>query len=77
MTAKMVYVLCPMLLKATGVIMTTMKLKIQLAEVDNAFVGARILRGTWGSSSANDSRGQDEQTYRFQQGTTRSCRASQ
>ena len=32
--------------KATGVIMTTMKLKIQLAEVARAFVGARIRRGT-------------------------------
>lgn len=46
MTAKMVYVLWWMVSKATGVIMTTMKLKIQLAEVDKALVGARILRGT-------------------------------
>lgn len=35
-----------MLENATGVIMTTMKLKIQLALVDKAFVGARIRSGT-------------------------------
>jgi hypothetical protein len=33
-------------LNAIGVTMTTMKLKIQLADVDRAFAGARIRRGT-------------------------------
>lgn len=46
MTAKMMYVLYPMFAKAGGVIITTMKLKIQLPEVDRAFVGARMRRGT-------------------------------
>jgi hypothetical protein len=35
-----------MVSKATGVIITTMKLKIQLPLVARALVGARILRGT-------------------------------
>lgn len=35
-----------MVAKATGVIMTTMKLKIQFADVDRAFAGARIRSGT-------------------------------
>jgi len=33
-------------LKETGVIMTTMKLNAQLAEVERALAGARIRRGT-------------------------------
>ena len=35
-----------MLANATGVIMTTMKLKIQLEDVARAFAGARIFSGT-------------------------------
>ena len=35
-----------MVSKATGVIITTMKLKIQLAEVARALAGALIRRGT-------------------------------
>lgn len=35
-----------MLVKDTGVIITTMKLKAQLALVDKALLGARIRRGT-------------------------------
>ena len=46
MTAKIMYVLYPMLEKDTGVIMTTMKLNAQLAEVATALAGARILSGT-------------------------------
>lgn len=37
MTAKMLYVWYPMLLKLTGVIMTTMKLNAQVADVESAF----------------------------------------
>jgi len=32
--------------KETGVIITTIKLKIQFADVDRPFAGARTLRGT-------------------------------
>ena len=46
MTAKMIYVLYPIDVKATGVIMTTMKLNAQFADVDKAFAGALIRRGT-------------------------------
>ena len=46
MTAKMMYVLYPIDENATGVIITTMKLKTQFADVDNALAGALILRGT-------------------------------
>ena len=46
MTAKMMYVFQPMEEKETGVIMTTMKLKAQFADVLRAFAGARIRRGT-------------------------------
>jgi hypothetical protein len=46
MTAKITYVLYPMEENATGVIITTMKLKIQLALVERPFEGARTLRGT-------------------------------
>jgi hypothetical protein len=42
----MIYVPYPIELKETGVTITTMKLKIQFAEVDNAFAGARIRSGT-------------------------------
>ena len=45
MHAKTVYVLYPIPLKATGVTITTMKLKIQFAVVEIAFAGARIDRG--------------------------------
>lgn len=45
-TANMMYVLYLIELKDTGVIMTTKKLKIQLADVDRALAGARIRRGT-------------------------------
>jgi hypothetical protein len=38
-------VLQPMELKATGVTMTTMKLKIQFAVVEMAFAGARMSSG--------------------------------
>lgn len=46
MAAKMIYVLYPMLENDTGVIITTMKLKIQLAEHDRALAGALIRNGT-------------------------------
>lgn len=46
MTAKIMYVLYPIELKLTGVIMTTMKLKAQFADVDKALAFARIRRGT-------------------------------
>lgn len=46
MTANMMYVWYLMLLNATGVIMTTMKLNSQLPDVASAFAGARIRRGT-------------------------------
>ena len=62
MTAKIMYVWYPMLLNATGVIITTwksstrtprlfrrllaMKLKSQFADVDRAFAGALIRNGT-------------------------------
>lgn len=45
-TAKIMYVLYAIELNAIGVIITTMKLKAQLAEVESAFAGARIGRGT-------------------------------
>jgi hypothetical protein len=44
-TAKMMYVWYPMVENATGVTMTTMKLKAQFAVVDMAFAGARMLKG--------------------------------
>lgn len=43
----MIYVLYSIEEKETGVIMTTMKLKIQFPEVAKALAGARIRRGTW------------------------------
>ena len=46
MTAKMMYVLYPMLEKATGVIITTMKFQIQFPLVETALAGARIRKGT-------------------------------
>jgi hypothetical protein len=46
MTAKIMYVWYPMFWKATGVIMTTIKLKIQFADVESALAGARIFNGT-------------------------------
>jgi hypothetical protein len=46
MTAKITYVLYWMEENATGVTITTMKLKIQLALVERPFEGARTLRGT-------------------------------
>lgn len=46
MTAKIIYVLYPIDVNETGVIMTTMKLNAQFAEVLNPFAGARIRRGT-------------------------------
>lgn len=46
MTAKMIYVLYPIEENAGGVTMTTIKLKTQLADVDTALAGARILKGT-------------------------------
>jgi hypothetical protein len=42
----MMYVWYLMLANATGVIITTMKLKAQLADVDRAFACARIRSGT-------------------------------
>lgn len=45
-TANMIYVLYPILVNETGVIITTMKLKAQFALVDSAFDGARIFNGT-------------------------------
>jgi hypothetical protein len=45
-TAKMIYVRYWIELNATGEIITTMKLKIQLADVDRALAGARMRRGT-------------------------------
>lgn len=47
MTAKIIYVLYLIVSNATGVTMTTMKLKIQLPEVASALAGARIRRGTY------------------------------
>lgn len=44
-TAKTMYVRYPMLAKAGGVTITTIKLKIQFAVVEMALAGARILRG--------------------------------
>ena len=45
MQAKTVYVLYPILAKRGGVIMTTRKLKIQLAVVEMAFAGALMDKG--------------------------------
>ncbi len=45
-TAKMMYVLYPMEEKDTGVIITTMKLKAQFADVLRPLAGARMRRGT-------------------------------
>jgi hypothetical protein len=42
----MIYVLYPIEENDTGVTMTTMKLKIQLALVERPFDGARTLSGT-------------------------------
>ena len=46
MTAKMIYVLYPMLENDTGVIITTMKLNAQFAEQLSALAGALIRNGT-------------------------------
>lgn len=46
MTAKIMYVLYPMDEKETGVIITTMKLNAQFADVERPFAGARIFKGT-------------------------------
>jgi hypothetical protein len=46
MTAKITYVRYPIDEKETGVIITTIKLKAQFAEVDRPLAGARIFKGT-------------------------------
>ena len=77
MTAKIMYVLYLIESNATGVIMTTMKLKIQLAEVASALAGARIRRGTYGIVSDVLLGKKETKALQSQQDRARSSPASQ
>ena len=63
MTANMMYVLYLMLLNATGVIITTMKLNSQFPDVERALAGALILRGTISAKFSLKCLEEGEQAY--------------